>query len=280
MKELYEDEKGLVFVGEIPKNYSWQRYVVALMKAGVITENSVGILPIQKEDKGDYRELKEVKLFEISAVTLAANDQAKIMDVKGSSNMEDIYKRYDNLCKLIRKGDISDEMGYAIESEIYKLKSLFVDATQPVEETTEPVEQKSEFDVYKYLLNNLKIIFYKMEENIKNQLDQLGNIIDEKIEKATGQTLESANGKADESLKSEIDNLTKKFNERFDEFEVSNKKMFEKKNESKNFRTNLTKALNEGAIENLVKGNTNAAAFEIKADMTMNADYTELGSKR
>ena len=70
--------------------------------------------------------------------------------------MEDIYKRYDNLCKLIRKGDISDEMGYAIESEIYKLKSLFVDATQPVEETTEPVEQKSEFDVYKYLLNNLK----------------------------------------------------------------------------------------------------------------------------
>ena len=36
----------------------------------------------------------------------------------------------------------------------------------------------------------------------------------------------------------------------------------------------MTKALNEGAIENLVKGNTNAAAFEIKADMTMNADYT------
>ena len=113
-----------------------------------------------------------------------------------------------------------------------------------------------------------------MDENVKNQLDQLGNIIDEKIEKATGQALASANGKADETLKSEIDNLTKKFNERFDEFEVSNKKMFEKKNESKNFRTNLTKALNEGAIDNLVKGNTSAAAFEIKADMTMNADYT------
>ena len=88
-----------------------------------------------------------------------------------------------------------------------------------------------------------------MEENVKNQLDQLGNIIDEKIEKATGQALESANGKADSALKGEIDNLTKKFNERFDAFEVENKKMFEKKNESKNFRTNLTKAINEGAIE-------------------------------
>ena len=155
MNELYEDEKGLVFVAEVPKT-QLGKDVIELMKAGVITENSVGILPIQKEDRGDYRELKEVKLFEISAVTLAANDQAKIMDVKGYIIIDDIYKRYDNLCKLIRKGNISDEMGYAIEGEIYKLKSLFIDATQPVIETTEPVEQKSEFDVYKYLLNNLK----------------------------------------------------------------------------------------------------------------------------
>ena len=155
MKELYEDDKGLVFVAEIPKT-SLGKDVIELMKAGVITENSVGILPIVKEDKGDYRELKEVKLFEVSAVTLAANDQAKIMDVKGSINIDDIYKRYDNLCKLIRKGNISDDMGFAIESEIYKLKSLFINATQPIEEITEPVEEKQEFDVYKYLLNNLK----------------------------------------------------------------------------------------------------------------------------
>ncbi len=53
------------------------------MKAGVITENSVGIMPIVKENKEDYREIREVKLYEISAVTLAANDQAKIIDVKG-----------------------------------------------------------------------------------------------------------------------------------------------------------------------------------------------------
>lgn len=155
MNELYEDEKGLVFVAEIPKT-SLGKDVIELMKAGIITENSVGILPIVKQDKGDYRELKEVKLFEISAVTLAANDQAKIMDVKGEVEMQDIEKRYDNLCKLIRKGNISDEMGYAIESEIYKLKTLFINATQPIEEITEPVEQKQEFDVYKYLLNNLK----------------------------------------------------------------------------------------------------------------------------
>lgn len=154
MNELYEDEKGLVFVAEVPKTQLGTD-VIELMKAGVITENSVGIMPIVKENKGDYREIREVKLYEISAVTLAANDQAKILDVKGISNIDQVYKRYDNICKLLRKGKISDEMGYALESEILKLKTYFVNATQPVEETTEPVEKSQEVDIYKYLINKL-----------------------------------------------------------------------------------------------------------------------------
>lgn len=156
MNELYEDNKGLVFVAEIPKT-QLGKDVVELMKAGVITENSVGILPIQKEQKDGFREIREVKLFEISAVTLAANDQAKILDVKGEVNIEKLYKRFDNLAKLIRKGEISDEMGYAIEAEILKLKSLFINATKPTDEVTLPTQKQDEsFDVYKYLLNNLK----------------------------------------------------------------------------------------------------------------------------
>ncbi len=155
MNELYEDDKGLVFVAEVPKTQLGND-VIELMKAGVITENSVGIMPIVKENKGDYREIREVKLYEISAVTLAANDQAKILDVKGMSNIDQVYKRYDNICKLLRKGHISDEMGYALESEILKLKTYFINATQPVIETTEPVvKMVQEVDIYKYLINKL-----------------------------------------------------------------------------------------------------------------------------
>jgi len=154
MKELYEDDKGLVFVAEIPKTQLGND-VMELMKAGVITENSVGIMPIVKENKGDYRELREVKLYEISAVTLAANDQAKILDVKGLKNIDQVYKRYDNICKLLRKGNISNDMGYALESEILKLKTYFINATQP-SEITEPVENVvQEVDIYKYLINKL-----------------------------------------------------------------------------------------------------------------------------
>ena len=156
MINLYEDEKGLVFEAEIPKT-RLGKDVMQLIKAGVVTENSVGILPINKGMANGYRELREVKLFEISAVTLAANDQALILDVKGNVDIDKIANKYDNLAKLIRKGDISDELGYAIEAELYKLKSLFVNATEPsVEDTLPETKNEDVSEVLKYLYNSLK----------------------------------------------------------------------------------------------------------------------------
>ena len=155
MVNLEEDDKGLVFEAQVPKTRLGMD-VIELMKAGVITENSVGILPIQKGMNGQYRELNEVKLFEVSAVTLAANDQAMIVDVKGNNDPEKIYKRFDNMAKLIRKGEISDELGYALEAEIYKLKSLYINATLPTMEVTEPTVVKTDDnEIYNYLYNRL-----------------------------------------------------------------------------------------------------------------------------
>jgi HK97 family phage prohead protease len=156
MLNLYEDEKGLVFEAEIPQT-RLGKDVMQLIKAGVVTENSVGILPINKAMVNGVREIREVKLFEISAVTLAANDQALILDVKGNVDVEKIANKYDNLAKLIRKGDISDELGYAIEAELYKLKSLFVNATEPsVEDTLPETKNEDVSEVLKYLYNSLK----------------------------------------------------------------------------------------------------------------------------
>lgn len=158
MIHLEEDDKGLMFEAQIPKT-QLGKDVVELMKAGVITENSVGILPIQKEMGSDgYRHINEVKLFEISAVTLAANDQAMIMDVKGNVDPEKIANRYDKLAQLIRKGEISDDLGYALEAEILKLKSIYVNVTQPMNiEVTEPIEVKADnSEIYNYLFNTLK----------------------------------------------------------------------------------------------------------------------------
>ena len=158
MVHLEEDQNGLMFEARIPKT-QLGKDVIELMKAGVITENSVGILPIQKQmNENGYREINEVKLFEVSAVTLAANDAALILDVKGNVDFDKVNKRYDRLATLIRKGGISDELGYAIESEILKLKSIFENATLPTIEVTEPDEIKTDktFDIFKTILNNLK----------------------------------------------------------------------------------------------------------------------------
>lgn len=159
MTMLEEDDKGLVFEAKIAKT-TLGNDVIELIKAGVITENSVGILPLQKEMVGGVRNITEVKLYEVSAVTLAANDQALIMDVKGNYSPEKVLKRYDNIAKLIRKGNISDELGFALEAEVLKLKSLFSKiTTQPANsiEVTEPVEVKNEVsEMYKYLFNVLK----------------------------------------------------------------------------------------------------------------------------
>lgn len=164
MRELYEDEKGLGFVAEIPKT-TFGTEVLELMKYKVIEENSVGILPIKKEFNDDgVRMIEEVKLFEVSAVTLAANDQAKIMEVKSKSEKTDyLQKRFDNLIKLIRKGNITDSLGYLVEYELEVLKSLIArDETHQSKELTRDKthletkkEKTSSNSIYDYMFNNL-----------------------------------------------------------------------------------------------------------------------------
>jgi len=157
MRMLQEDEKGLMFEAEIAKT-TLGKDVMELIKAGIITENSVGIMPVNKQMNAEgQREIYEVRLFEVSAVTLAANDEAKILDYKGNYDPTKVLDRFDRMAKLVRKGNISDELGFALESEIYKLKSLFDSITQPTDiEVTEPMEVKSnESDIYKYVINSL-----------------------------------------------------------------------------------------------------------------------------
>jgi HK97 family phage major capsid protein len=115
-----------------------------------------------------------------------------------------------------------------------------------------------------------------MNDEIKNQLDQIGDIVDSKIEKAFNQAQENAKGEVESSLKSEITNLTNDYNEkmeaatkRMDAIEMESKKTLSGVN-TKTFKGQIEAAIKDGAIEALIKGNTNAARFEIKAaDMTM-----------
>jgi HK97 family phage prohead protease len=156
--ELREDGTGLYFVAQVPKTRMGED-ILLLMKNGVITENSVGIMPIVKENRADgVRLLKECKLYEISCVTLAANPMALITDAKGEINQDLLAKRFDILAKMIKKENVSDELGYAIEGELMKLKSLFVDiTTRPAEIVTVPeIKQVEISEIFLYLNKKIK----------------------------------------------------------------------------------------------------------------------------
>ena len=119
-----------------------------------------------------------------------------------------------------------------------------------------------------------------MDENVKKQLDQIGDLVDSKIEKAFHAAKDNANGEIEASLKSEISNLTNSYNEKFeaatkrmDAIEMESKKTISGAT-TKSFKAAIEESLKNGSIDAMLKGNSNAARFEVKADMTMAADYT------
>ena len=116
-----------------------------------------------------------------------------------------------------------------------------------------------------------------MELEVKNQLDQISAQIDARIEKAQGQAVESAFGKADELLKGEIKNLEAKFNDihsRIDAQEVAAKKTASGAS-ARDFKSGLIEGIKKGALEGMINGTSRSASFEIKAgDMTVANNFT------
>lgn len=160
MKELNETNEGLEFVAQIATKTTLGRDVFEMIKAGVVTENSVGFSTVKQqfdnEKKINY--IKEVKLWEISAVTLAANPLAIISGAKGEGielAKQFLEERFEALSRLL-KSNISDELGHAVEFEIKSLKEIAL--SQFDERHTEPevidhsAEEKKELDKFYNLL--------------------------------------------------------------------------------------------------------------------------------
>lgn len=84
--EAYEDETGLRFVATFDGTEAAQR-VRSLYKDGRLRKFSfafdvIDAGPVELEDGTKANELRELRLYEISAVTVPANDDASVVDVK------------------------------------------------------------------------------------------------------------------------------------------------------------------------------------------------------
>lgn len=134
--ELREDDKGLYIRGKISDTQKGHD-IQTLLKDGVLNELSIGYDAVDFDYDGDtgIRHLKEIKLWEISIVTWAMNDQATIDEVKSLAEV---------LRSEVKTGKITQSRLNALKPfisvvrELAEILSPFLEPSVPDEPEPEP----------------------------------------------------------------------------------------------------------------------------------------------
>lgn len=142
--EIYEDAKGLFIKVKISET-TRGKDAMQLIKDKVITKMSIGYSVIKEEWDSEkrIRTLKEIKLYEVSAVTFPANDNAVITGAKNQENplenVSDIpLKQFiDGVIEEVKAGKVlSEKNKTVVVSTVDSLKSA-VDALEALLAATE-----------------------------------------------------------------------------------------------------------------------------------------------
>lgn len=109
---LKEDTVGLFAAGKLTLESFWGREAWVLMKDGALTEGSIGYFPIKWDWEQDVRNLREVKLIEISPVPLGANPLTDVSAVKMLGRARTAQEKLEVFTVLVRSladTDITEE---------------------------------------------------------------------------------------------------------------------------------------------------------------------------
>jgi HK97 family phage prohead protease len=147
--ELFVEGDMLVGVTNIP-NTTWGNDVLEFYKSGHITEHSIGFRTIKEETKSDYNLIKEVMLYEGSAVLWGANPNTPTLSAgksitkeEANGELEQLNKDLELVTKTLRNGNLSDESFELVEMRLQmlneRIKNLFA-AIQQQNETIQPAE--------------------------------------------------------------------------------------------------------------------------------------------
>ncbi len=151
--KVSEDSKGLYFESTISKT-SWGRDAIQLYADGVVDEHSVGFQTVKATDKGGYREITEIKLWEGSTVTWGANDLARS---KSALDLEGVTKKMDSVIKSIRNGKYENEEIFDnLEYYFKQLQQLFINLTNKSQSSTQPELSVEPVEAIKSIDNFIK----------------------------------------------------------------------------------------------------------------------------
>lgn len=118
---LKEDQKGLYFESEPLINTTYSEDALKLYDAGIMKEHSVGFITTKKEHKGQIREIKEVKLYEGSNVTLGSNPDTPFMGFKGLT-LTEANDKISMILKFFKNGTVTDETFGLLELSLKDLQ--------------------------------------------------------------------------------------------------------------------------------------------------------------
>lgn len=114
VKELEQDNFGLLATVQISKNTDGKDLAI-MYEEGTIDQHSIGFDIIKaemaKRDNKSVQIIKEVRLWEGSAVTLGANKNTPLVEIK-------------NMKRLLKRGDLSDEILEQLERQYKEIGVL------------------------------------------------------------------------------------------------------------------------------------------------------------
>jgi len=144
---LEETSDGLLMRGRISETAAGKD-ALTLMRDGVMDSLSIGFDPIkfnyqEHEDKQLWRHIQEIRLWEVSVVTMPANPAALITDIN-SLDEESLDTIFESLAALPLGKIAEAHVGKVLSSKNKKLISDAVAALQALIAAAEPPEKKDD----------------------------------------------------------------------------------------------------------------------------------------
>lgn len=120
--------------------------MLKMYEAGLINQHSIGFSTIKQDwqnDKKEVRIIKELKLYEGSAVLWGANPETPTLSVKSQSK-EDLNNRLEKLLKAFRNGNFTNDTFALMEIQIKKIQAdlLELEIIQSAPSAIEPKQQE------------------------------------------------------------------------------------------------------------------------------------------
>ena len=146
IQEISEDEKGLKITVKFSEA---EKDIQTKVKEGILKEMSIGYRTInsrsERRNEQDVNILTEIKLIEVSLVTVAANPLAVIESMKGEDKINYVENEFDRVLAIVKNDNIN--------FEIQKLKSL-VFSLPPVIQQPDNQSQLSKDEILTALIGS------------------------------------------------------------------------------------------------------------------------------